>query len=103
MIERLVNRLARGGLRRCVRRRHPRFAAGEGLAQVLVAHAGHLARRLAVHPLTLEHVADLLLGVGELADLTAEARELQEKIMALPDRILRRAEVFERRFGTASA
>jgi acyl-[acyl-carrier-protein] desaturase len=40
--------------------------------------------------------------VGSLDGLTADARELQEKIMALPDRILRKADAFERRFGTAS-
>jgi acyl-[acyl-carrier-protein] desaturase len=41
--------------------------------------------------------------IDSLADLTAQGSEMQEKIMALPDRILRRADAFERRFGTASA
>lgn len=42
-------------------------------------------------------------NVGSLIDLTAEARELQEKIMALPDKINARAEIFEKRMGIATA
>ena len=42
-------------------------------------------------------------SIGSLTDLSAEAREMQDKIMALPDRLLRRAEAFDRRFGTALA
>jgi acyl-[acyl-carrier-protein] desaturase len=42
-------------------------------------------------------------SIGSLTDLSVEAREMQEKIMALPDRLLRRAEAFDRRFGTALA
>ena len=36
-------------------------------------------------------------GIEHLTGLTAKGRELQDKIMALPDRVLRAAEIFERR------
>ncbi len=39
--------------------------------------------------------------IGSLSGLTGEAAEFQEKIMALPDRVMRSAERFEARFGTA--
>jgi len=37
--------------------------------------------------------------VDQLIDLTPEAAEVQQKIMELPKRILRRADAFDRRFG----
>lgn len=40
-------------------------------------------------------------NIGSLSGLTSEAAEFQEKIMGLPDRVLRSAERFEARFGTA--
>lgn len=40
--------------------------------------------------------------IDQLTDLTAQARELQEAIMDLPAKVLRRAEAFERRFGMAT-
>jgi acyl-[acyl-carrier-protein] desaturase len=42
-------------------------------------------------------------GVDKLTGLTARAREVQDKLMELPATILRRAEVFERRTGMATA
>ncbi|NNF69824.1 MAG: acyl-ACP desaturase [Acidimicrobiia bacterium] len=41
--------------------------------------------------------------IGSLTDLTGDAAAMQEKIMELPARLLRRAEAFDRRFGTALA
>lgn len=38
-------------------------------------------------------------GIENLTGLTARARELQDKIMAIPETVLRKAEVFERRMG----
>lgn len=38
-------------------------------------------------------------GLGELKDLTPKAAELQDKIMQVPDEIMRKAERFEARFG----
>ncbi|MEE8330394.1 MAG: acyl-ACP desaturase [Acidimicrobiia bacterium] len=51
-----------------------------------------------------EHVVVPLLkqwNIAELKDLTPKAAEFQEKLMAIPDHILRQAERFEARFGTA--
>ncbi len=42
-------------------------------------------------------------GVESLSDLTVEAQEYQEKLLELPQRVLRGAEVFERRFGMATS
>jgi acyl-[acyl-carrier-protein] desaturase len=42
-------------------------------------------------------------GIEHLEGLTASAREVQEKIMELPQRIMRAAEIFERRAGAATA
>ena len=42
-------------------------------------------------------------GVEHLTDLSSRARELQEKVMELPGVVLRRAEAFERRVGSATA
>ena len=41
--------------------------------------------------------------IGSLQGLKPAAAELQEKIMAIPERILRQAEVFERRVGMTYA
>lgn len=41
--------------------------------------------------------------IGDLTDLSPVAAELQEKIMALPGRILRQAEIFEKRVGISYA
>jgi acyl-[acyl-carrier-protein] desaturase len=51
-----------------------------------------------------EHVVVPLLkqwNIAELQDLTPKAAEFQEKLMAIPEQILRQAERFEARFGTA--
>jgi hypothetical protein len=40
--------------------------------------------------------------IDQLTDLTAQAREVQQAIMELPAKVLRRAEAFERRFGMAT-
>lgn len=40
-------------------------------------------------------------NIADLQDLTPKAAEFQEKLMALPDKILHKAERFEARFGTA--
>jgi acyl-[acyl-carrier-protein] desaturase len=42
-------------------------------------------------------------NIGGLSGLKPAATELQEKIMAIPDRILRQAEIFERRVGMSPA
>ena len=42
-------------------------------------------------------------NVADLRDLTSEAAQMQEKIMELPSRLIRRAEAFDKRFGTALA
>ena len=50
-----------------------------------------------------EHVLIPLLkqwGIADLGDLTPKAEEYQEKLMELPNEILRKAERFEARFGT---
>ncbi|NNC74566.1 MAG: acyl-ACP desaturase, partial [Acidimicrobiia bacterium] len=41
--------------------------------------------------------------VSGLTDLSGEAAQFQEKIMELPARLIRRAEAFDKRFGTALA
>ncbi|MGZ8755196.1 MAG: acyl-ACP desaturase, partial [Acidimicrobiia bacterium] len=41
-------------------------------------------------------------NIDQLTDLTAHAREVQQAIMELPAKVLRRAEAFERRFGMAT-
>jgi len=41
-------------------------------------------------------------AIDSITDLNAEAREARDKLMALPDKLLRTAERFERRFGAAS-
>ena len=51
-----------------------------------------------------EHVVTPLLkqwNIADLKDLTPKAAEYQEKLMDLPDKILKQAERFEARFGTA--
>ena len=63
--------------------------------------------KAAVYNLRIHHdrvVRPLLrdLKVEHLTDLTAEARELQEKLMAFPAMLLRKAEAFERRLGVAT-
>jgi acyl-[acyl-carrier-protein] desaturase len=40
-------------------------------------------------------------GIGELHGLDAKAAELQERLMALPADLIRKAERFEARFGMA--
>ena len=42
-------------------------------------------------------------NIEQLTGLTSKAREIQEKILELPERILRKAEIFERRVGMAPA
>jgi len=42
-------------------------------------------------------------GIEQLTGLNARAQELQEKVMAVPAQVLRKAEVFERRMGMATA
>lgn len=42
-------------------------------------------------------------GIEKLTGLTSEAAELQEKIMELPGRLIRKAEIFERRMGVSTA
>jgi acyl-[acyl-carrier-protein] desaturase len=42
-------------------------------------------------------------NIGGLTGLKPAAAELQDKIMAIPDRILRQAEIFERRVGLSPA
>lgn len=42
-------------------------------------------------------------GIARLSGLTPHAAEMQEKIMALPDLIMRKAEVFEKRVGLGYA
>jgi acyl-[acyl-carrier-protein] desaturase len=39
--------------------------------------------------------------IGSFADLTAEAAEVQQKLMELPTRLARQADLFERRYGPA--
>jgi acyl-[acyl-carrier-protein] desaturase len=68
---------------------------------IAVARAGVYNLRIhhdrVVQPLLRDwHIADL-------TDLTARAADLQEKIMALPDQILAKAERFEKRMGMAPA
>jgi acyl-[acyl-carrier-protein] desaturase len=83
----------------------------DGFQMPGVGIPGYLRRavdiaRSGVYNLRLHHdrvVVPLLRdwAVGNLTDLSAEARELQDKIMAIPDRIMRRSQAFDRRFGTA--
>lgn len=40
-------------------------------------------------------------SIDTITDLNAEAREARDKLMALPDKLLRGAEIFEKRFGIA--
>ena len=42
-------------------------------------------------------------GVEHLTGLSSKAKELQDKVMELPAQVLRKAEIFERRMGMASA
>jgi hypothetical protein len=42
-------------------------------------------------------------NIENLTGLTPTAAELQEKIMQLPAQVLRKAEVFEKRFGISYA
>jgi len=42
-------------------------------------------------------------GIDKLTGLSAEAAELQEKIMEIPSRLIRKAEIFERRMGISPA
>jgi len=63
--------------------------------------------KAAVYNLRIHHdrvVAPLLRDwrIDQLTDLTAQAREVQQAIMELPAKVLRRAEAFERRFGMAT-
>ena len=41
--------------------------------------------------------------IADLTGLTVKAAEIQEKILALPDQIMEKAERFERRVGMAPA
>ena len=38
-------------------------------------------------------------SIDTVTDLNAEAREARGELMALPDKLLRGAEIFEKRFG----
>jgi len=42
-------------------------------------------------------------AIDSITDLNAEGREARDKLMALPDKLLRGAEIFEKRFGVASS
>lgn len=42
-------------------------------------------------------------NIAGITGLTPAAAEIQEKILAIPERVLRQAEVFERRVGLISA
>ena len=42
-------------------------------------------------------------GIERLEGLTVQAQEVQEKILALPAEVLRKAELFERRVGMKPA
>jgi len=42
-------------------------------------------------------------AIDSIQDLNAEAREARDKLMALPDRLLRGAEMFEKRYGASTA
>jgi acyl-[acyl-carrier-protein] desaturase len=41
-------------------------------------------------------------GIEKLTGLSSEAAELQEKIMEIPNRLIRKAEIFERRMGISA-
>lgn len=64
--------------------------------------------RVGVYNLRIHHDRVLLplirdWGIEHLTGLTARARELQDRIMAIPESVLRKAEVFERRMGLSPA
>ncbi|HEX9978551.1 MAG TPA: acyl-ACP desaturase [Acidimicrobiia bacterium] len=64
--------------------------------------------RAGVYNLRIHHDRVLLplirdWGVEQMTGLSSRAKELQQKIMELPAQVLRKAEVFERRIGTATA
>jgi len=64
--------------------------------------------RAGVYNLRIHHDKVLLpllrdWGIEHLTGLNVKAQELQEKVMAIPAQVMRKAEVFERRMGMASA
>ncbi|MEX1208967.1 MAG: acyl-ACP desaturase [Acidimicrobiia bacterium] len=64
--------------------------------------------RAGVYNLRIHHDRVLLplirdWGIENLTGLSARARELQEKVIEFPATVLRKAEIFERRMGIASA
>jgi acyl-[acyl-carrier-protein] desaturase len=64
--------------------------------------------RIGIYNLRIHHdrIVEPLLrdwDIAGLTDLTPEARRYQEMILDLPGQLLRKAEVFERRYGAATA